>query len=143
MAHVRQAIREAVAAAVTGLASTGSRVFQSRMREQEDLPCLLVTTNAEEVTREDLDAIEQRDIEVEILGVAKAAANVDDTLDTIASEVETAIGANNTLGNRVKRMHLTALRPEFDDELEQPVGLIRLTYRCTYYTNAGVPGTTL
>jgi hypothetical protein len=143
MSHARQAIREAVATAVTGLASTGARVFQSRMRAQEDLPCLQVATNGEEISREDLDALEERDLEVEIIGVAKAAGDVDDDLDDIAAEVETAIGANNTLGGRVKRMHLTGIRIEFDDELEQPVGLIRLTYRCTYFTNAGVPGTTL
>jgi hypothetical protein len=141
--HARQAIREAAASAVTGLLLTGSRVFQSRMRAQETLPCLLVTTNSEQVDRADLGEIEERDIEIEIVGLAKAASNVDDTLDTIAEQVETAIGPHNTLGGLVKRMHLTALRPEFDDELEQPVGLIRMTYRATYYTSAGVPGTTL
>lgn len=143
MAHARQAIREALAAALTGLASTGARVFQSRMRAQDALPCLLVTTNDEDIQRVDMDSIEERDIAVEIIGVAKAAADIDDVLDTIAAEVETAIGANNTLGGRVKSMHLTRLRPEFDDELEQPAGLVRLTYRCIYFTNAGVPGTTL
>lgn len=141
--HARQAIREAAAAAVTGLALTGARVFQSRMRAQEDLPCLLVTTNEERVDRPDIGELEERDVEIEFLGVAKAAADVDDTLDSIAEQVETALGANHTLGGRVKRMQLTALRPEFDDELEQPVGLMRITYRATYYTNAGVPGTPL
>jgi hypothetical protein len=141
--HARRAIREAAAADVTGLASTGARVFQSRMRAQDALPCLLVTTNDEEIVREDLDALEGRDLEIEFVGIAKAAADVDDVLDAIAEEVETAIGPNNTLGGRVKRMHLVRLRMEFDDELEQPVGLVRLTYRCTYFTNAGVPGTTL
>lgn len=141
--HARQAIREAAAAAVTGLASTGSRVFQSRMRAQDALPCWLVTTNGEVVERADLGDLQERDLEIEFVGVAKAAANVDDTLDTMAEEAEVAIGANNTLGGRVKRMHLVRLQVEFDDELEQPVGLVHLTYRCTYFTNAGVPGTTL
>lgn len=143
MAHARKAIREAAAAVVTGLTTTAGRVFQSRMRAQEALPCLMVTTNDEAIDRVDLDAVQERELDLEILGVAKAAADVDDVLDTIAEEVEIAIGANNTLGGRVKRMHLIRLRIEFDDELEQPVGLVRLTYRCTYYTNAGVPGTTL
>jgi hypothetical protein len=141
--HARQAIREAAATAVTGLALTGARVFQSRMRAQDALPCLLVTTNSEVVDRSDLGDTEERDLEIEFLGVAKAAADVDDVLDTIAEQVEIAIGANNTLGGRVKRMQLISLRPEFDDELEQPVGLMRMTYRSTYYTNAGVPGTPL
>jgi hypothetical protein len=141
--HARQAIRQAAAAAVTGLAATGTRVFQSRMRAQDTLPCLLVTASDEEISREDLGDIEQRDLEVEIAGVAKAAADVDDALDAIAEQVETALGPDNSLGGLVKRMHLARLRIEFDDELEQPVGLVRLIYRCTYFTNAGVPGTTL
>lgn len=143
MAHARTAIRAAFAAAVTGLTSTGSRVFKSRMRAQDALPCLLVTTGDEQIARADMDDLEERELDVEVLGVAKAAADVDDALDTIAAEVETAIGPDNTLGGLVKRLHLVGLRPEFDDELEQPVGLVRLTYRCTYFTNAGVPGTTL
>jgi hypothetical protein len=141
--HARQAIRQAAAAAVTGLAATGARVFQSRMRAQDTLPCLLVTSNDEEISREDLGDIEQRELDLEIVGVAKAAADVDDALDAIAEQVETALGPDNTLGGLVKRMHLARVRIEFDDELEQPVGLVRLTYRCTYFTNAGVPGTTL
>jgi hypothetical protein len=141
--HARQAIREAVATTVTGLASTGARVFQSRMRPQEDFPCLLVRTNGEDVERFDVASIDERNLEVEIVGLAKAASNVDDTLDAIAEQVEIAIGANNTLGGRVKRMDLASLRVEFDDDLELPVGLMRITYRCTYFTNAGVPGTTL
>lgn len=141
--HARQAIREALATAVTGLVTTGANVFQSRMRAQDTLPCLLVTTNDESVDRIDMGTVEQRDIAVEITGVAKQASGVDDTLDDIAAEIETAIGAANTLGGRVQGLHLASIRPEFDDELDQPVGLVRLTYRCTYFTNAGVPGTTL
>jgi hypothetical protein len=141
--HSRQAIREAAATVVTGLAATGARVFQSRMRAQDSLPCLLVTAGSEDITRPDLGELEERDIDLEIAGVAKAAADVDDELDAIVEQVELAVGATNTLGGLVKRMHLTAIRIEFDDELEQPVGLIRMTYRCTYYTNAGAPGTTL
>lgn len=143
MAHARQQIREALAAVVTGLATTGAAVFQSRMRAQEALPCLLVTTLDESVERTGIGDELERDLEVAVIGVAKAAANVDDTLDTIAAEVETAIGPNNTLGGLVRGLELRSVSIEFDDELEQPVGTVRLTYRCTYFTTAGVPGTTL
>lgn len=143
MPHARQAIREAVATAVTGLATTGSRVFQSRMRAQDALPCLLVTTDGESIT-EEISGVQQRELEIRITGVAKAAANVDDTLDTIASEVETAVQAAGTLGALVSiPPTLTAISTDFDDSLEQPVGEIALTFRSTYFTNAGAPGTTL
>ena len=143
MAHARQSIREAVATAVTGLASTGSRVFQSRMRPQETLPCLLVNAGDEEV-QTDVGNIQTRVLEISIVGVAKAAANLDDALDTISAEVEVAVQAAGTLGGLVSTPPVLArIRTDFDDSLEQPVGEISLTFGCTYFTNAGVPGTTV
>lgn len=143
MAHARQSIREAVATAVTGLASTGSWVFRSRMRPQESLPCLLVNAGDEEVLTSEGN-VQTRVLEIEIVGVAKAAANVDDSLDTIASEVEAAVQAAGTLGGKVSvPPALARISTAFDDSLEQPVGEITLVFACTYFTNAGAPGTTL
>ena len=50
MAHLRQSIRERVAADVTSLVTTGANVFQSRIFPVEDskLPCLLVYTTSED-----------------------------------------------------------------------------------------------
>jgi hypothetical protein len=143
MSHARQQIREALATVVTGLTSTGSRVYQSRMRAQESLPCLLVVTNNESIAQADFDNQLEHTLSLVITGVAKAAANVDDALDTIAAEVETAIGSLNSLGGKVRGLALESIETDFDDTLEQPVGLVNLGYRCTYFTNAGVPGTTL
>lgn len=143
MTHARRSIREAVATAVTGLTTTGSRVFQSRMRPQEALPALLVSTGSEEIEGS-LGTVLTRSLEIEIIGVAMAASDVDDTLDAIAEEVESAVQAAGTLGGLVDAPPvLTRIRTDFDDSLEQPVGQISLTYACTYFTNAGAPGTTL
>lgn len=143
MAHARQSIREAVATAVTGLATTGTRVFQSRALPQDALPCLLVTTNDESV-QADLGAVLTRELEIRVAGYAKAASNLEDTLDTIAEEVETAVQGAGALGGLVDAPPvLTGIRTDFDDSLEQPVGEVVLTFRCIYFTNAGAPGTTL
>ena len=49
MAHYRQQIRERVATTLTGLTTTGSNVFQSRVYpiEENKLPCLLIYTKDE------------------------------------------------------------------------------------------------
>ena len=71
MTHVRRSIREQVASTVTGLTTTGSRVFQSRVfrLEAADLPCLLVYTKTESV---ELDTMIpralNRDLTVEVEG---------------------------------------------------------------------------
>jgi hypothetical protein len=87
MAHARQTIREATATLVTSLTSTGTRVFQSRMvPTAATLPCLLVTTNDEEIEAGAFEKQLDRRLSVQIIGVAKAAsASLDDALDTIAA----------------------------------------------------------
>jgi hypothetical protein len=135
MAHARQTIREAAATKVTGLATTSTRVFQSRMAPQETLPCLLVATNDEEVAPGTVGNLIERNLELVITAVAKATGTVDDTLDTIAAEVETA------MATFTYRNELTRLEVDFDEALEKPAGRLSLTYRVNYFTESGAPGT--
>lgn len=137
MSHVRRQIREAVAAAVTGLATTGSRVFQSRVYplRDADLPCLLVSTGDEEISPATIGNILQRDIDLHVRGVAKAGTDLDDTLDQIALEVETAIA------NGYPEARLHKVETDMEDTLEKPAGVLALTYRLTVFTAAGNPGT--
>lgn len=133
MPHARQQIREACAALVTGLATTGSRVFQSRMRPADQLPCLLVTANDESVAPGSIGNLYERELQLVIRAFAKGSATLDDTLDQIAQEVEAAMAA-------YQRAQLDKVEVDFDDELEKPVGSIALTYRVSYFTAAGDPG---
>ena len=134
MAHARQTIREAAATLLTNLTTTGSRVFQSRMAPQESLPCLLITTNDEEITPGPISGMAERNLNLAVTGCAKSASNVDDTLDTIAAEVETAMAGFSY------RNELTRLEVDFDEAVEKPAGRIVLTFRITYLTAAGSPG---
>jgi len=136
MAHARQTIREAAATLLTGLTSTGSRVFQSRIVPQTTLPCLLVMTDAEEIAPGAFEKQLDRRLTLTVVGVAKAGSTLDDNLDTIAAEVETALGSDY-------RYELTGIDVDFDETLEKPAGRITLTYAYRYFTNAGAPGTVL
>ena len=133
MSHARTQIRQAVAALVTGLPTTGSRVFQSRMRPQgaANLPCLLVTTDGEQIDST-VDSILLRDLSVSIRSFAMGGATLDETLDQIALEVEAAMATN-------PRAIFERIEIDFDDELEQPAGSVTLTYRIQYYTTAADP----
>ena len=137
MAHARQTIREAAATLLTGLTTTGSRVFQSRAVPQESLPFLLITTNDEEIVPGTIGNLIERQMELVVTGYAKQTSTVDDVLDTIAAEVETAM-AGFTYRNALK-----SLAVDFEETLEKPVGLIRLAFVYTYLTAPGTPGTPL
>ena len=146
MSHVRRQIREAAATVLTGLTTTGERVFQSRMRPltDSDLPCLLINTDDEVIDTQGFDAtpLQERELTLSIRAVAKQTATLDDVLDTILAEVETAL-AGQTLGDRAKGLLLEKINIEMNDELEKPVGIASDIYRVTYYTTAGTPGTAL
>lgn len=141
--HVRQQIREAVATLVTGLATTGNRVHQSRLRPQaaSGLPCLLVHSNdTEQVDAADADVLQERRLPIVVRGIAKGGATLDDTLDAMALEVETALAANPRLSGKAAMGRLESVDTEFDDSTDQPVGEIQLRYLYTYFTQAGTPG---
>ena len=100
MAHLRQSIRERIAADVTGLSTCGSNVFQSRVYPIEDgsLPCLLVYSTSEEseVTEMASPRPMTRILNVVVQGVV-GATTPDDTLDTISKEICQELKSNLTL----------------------------------------------
>lgn len=146
MSHVRRQIREAAATALAGLATTGTRVFQSRLHplRDADLPCLLVNTDDEAIEAENavLNGELTRDLTLTVRGVAKVSADLDDVLDSIAEQVEPVLSVL-ALGGLAKRCALQRINVEMDDALEKPVGVITLAYQVTYFTTPGQPGTAL
>ena len=145
MPHVRRQIREAAAAALTGLATTGSRVSQSRMapRRAGDLPCLLVETADERIEQGAQSRI-TRELTVIVRGFAKANTALDDTLDQIAGEVETALASAGSLGGLVPG-GITPMQVsiDFDDTLEQPAGVIVMEFRAVSFGVLGSPNTVI
>ena len=135
MAHLRQQIRERIATLCTGLSTTGSNVFQSRLYPIEDssLPCLLIYT-----TSEDSEVIEmatprpmQRSLSVVIQGVY-SATQPDDNLDTIAKEVEIVMAGDKDINSLASSSYLQSTEIEVNAEGTKPIGVIRLTYIVDY-----------
>ena len=138
MSHVRQQIREQVATTVTGLSTTGSNVFQSRVYPLQDsnLPALLVYSISEDSNADVMGStlVAQRDLNLVIEGYVKATANFDDTVDTICAEVEAAMGTDRTLNNLAKFSQLVSTEINYNGEGESPVGVVTLTYAVQYRT---------
>lgn len=142
--HARQQIREAIATAITGLTTTGANVFQSRVYPLQTsvLPGLIIYTTEEE-TEEFNGTKTIRNLAVVIEGYAKATNDVDDTLDTIAEEVETAIFADPKIGGRCKLGMIQGTEITLSSEAEKPLGKIEMTFGFTYYVDGASPGTIL
>lgn len=146
--HLRRQIREAIATAVTGLATTGSHVFQSRVYplEDTDLPALLVlaeTENTEAVTIHPHRTL-QRTVTVDVIGVAKANADLDDTLDAIAKEVEVALAPPvSALAGLAQDIGPPQTDIVMDGTGEKPTGRVRLRFDVEYFTADNAPDTAL
>lgn len=138
--HLRRQIREAVGAAVTGLSTTGSRVFQSRVYplEDADLPALLVFAlgDAAQAMSFPVPRVMERRLRLQVVAIAKALSDLDDTLDGICKEVETALAMPcAALAGLCKSITLVSTDIEMQGISERPVGQAAMTYE-VYYLNA-------
>ena len=139
--HVRQQLREAMASAVTGLTTTSTRVFQSRVYpiEVSSLPCLVITADGDSVSTETVHHPYQqnRTTQVRIEAYARAVSDLDDTLDLICKEVEIAIGGVSS--GIASDMYLQGTQIEFETLGEQPVGKATLIYSKDLFTLSNAP----
>ena len=141
MTHLRTDIRNNVVTTVTGLATTGARVFKGYAAPTDQLPCLLVTLEGREDVFEGAARDQERDLTVVISGFVKQTGDVDAVLDQIANEIETALAANPTLGGKCSASWLQSIDTGVDTSLDKPCGRVDLSYRAKYFTHAGSPGT--
>ena len=103
MAHLRRQIRERAASTLTGLTTTGSNVFQSRVypMESADLPGLCIYTNSETVDIASIGTTRTvfRELNLIVEGYASASTNLEDTLDQIGKEIEVAFSGDIKINN--------------------------------------------
>ena len=139
--HIRQQIREKFGTTLTGLTTTGSRVYESRVYPLETVPALVIYTKSE--TSKPIvigtDRVMSRELSVVVEGYAKATSNFDDTIDTISKEVEEAIAADRTLDGLAKDCYLESTEIEFNGEGEKPLGYVSLTFLTNYYVQETNP----
>lgn len=143
MSHVRQQIRDEVTTTLTGLTTTGTNVYKTRVYplEASGLPGLTISTPSEEVDDELSSGSRTifRDLELVVVGYVQATADFDNTIDTIAAEVETALMADPTLNSLAKDVILDRMETEFSTEGNQPVGTITIVFRVLYATDDADP----
>ena len=140
--HLHKQIRGAVVTKLTGLTTSGSRVYANRLAPLPDttLPSLTITLDDE--TAEGLTVhqpqAQERTLTLSVSAMAKASAGLDDTLDLMSKEVEVALSSGITIGG----VHLDVLYTgmQFDDEqLDKPVGVKRMTFSIIFTAMNNAP----
>lgn len=140
--HLHKQIRGALVTKLTGLATSGSRVYANRLAPLTEAtsPSLLITLDEEQAEPLTIHApmAQERRLSVSVALVAKASSALDDTLDLMSKEVEIALAAGVTVGSRT--LELVYAGMSFEDELaDKPVGIKRLRFTLTYSAMSNAP----
>lgn len=137
MAHVRKLIRDNIKTTLTGLTTTGSNVFASRVYpiQSARMPGLCIYTSSEQIEALTIKPPRGliRSLEVSVEAYIENALP-DDVLDTISAEIEAAMAADITRGGNAKDTKLTSFEADFAGEGEKPVVVGRFIYEILYST---------
>jgi hypothetical protein len=144
MSHTHQQIRDALATALTGLTTSGARVYKNRLypMDSAELPGLRIYLDSDEIQAETIHTpvLYAHTLTVTVEACARASTALDDTLDTMSAEIETALSAPLTVSG--KKLDLIFAASQYDDEpASPPVGVKRLTFTLAYYTASNAPQT--
>lgn len=151
--HVRTQIRDEVVKLLRGTAPSRMRVFAMRRMplQAEQLPAILVYTLAEDAAVETMSGPRflSRDLDLVVEGVAQDNDTLEDTLDSLAVEIESRLGvAFNTPSSALRslaragslvRTEIGMRPPQSPDE--SGTGHIVTTFRVNYRTRSDNPET--
>ena len=145
MPHAIQQINDAIMVKLTGLATTGNNVFSGRVYalERNEVPCLLVSTGDETSQYDGFGGPRRLDRRVDLLVecVASVNSSLEQTLNTIQSEVEVALAADTKLGGTVMDVAYSGRTKFLSGDGEKKFGVMRLTYTIAFQTDEGSPDT--
>lgn len=143
MAHVRKLIRDNIESTLTGLTTTGSKVFVTRVYpiSAGSLPGLAIYTRSETsdyITIGSSRSVE-RSLVVTVEAYVQGTTGYDDQIDQIASEVEAALATDVTRGGYAKDTRITAFDADYSADPDQPVAYASITVEVDYVTIDGIP----
>lgn len=140
MAHPRELIRKQAVAVLMGATNAGASVYASRVAPlisngwQSELPAIIVYTMDEtgEIFNQSPREYRRR---VELVVEIHAEGNeaLDDTLDTLARQVERLLLMDDTLGDTVNDLQYVRSRIVLLDQSEQLTGACRLIFEAEYF----------
>lgn len=138
---IRRRIRDAAVTALTGLPTTGARVFASRVHDLQDaeLPALRIYTDEESIAIASLGIARRREHRLNLIVECCAKTHAFDAqLDAMLREVYGAIDANQGLGG-AKSVEPQSVETEITGDAERNIGVARVNFEALYYTALGSP----
>ncbi len=139
--HLRQTIRQAIVTRLTGLTTTGSNVFTSRVYAlpQVALPALCIYTkdeSSEYISMTSPRTIE-RNLNLTVEIYVAANQNTDNTIDKICDEIESEIYNDVTIAGNAKDVIVSSVDVDFDGDGEVPVARATMNLTIIYLNEEG------
>lgn len=142
--HIRQLVRDAFVATLTGMPTIGTNVFidHPHVLTDGELPGIIVDTPSEQVLVDESTFTETlRDLQVFVNVYAKALPS--GQMDDIAADVEALMMVDCTLGGIVQNTLLLATTLELADDVEERVARCSLQFSVLYVSPRADPETSL
>jgi len=144
--HVREQITAAAVAALTGLATTGARVFRDRdtaerpLQPDAEVPGLVIEDDGDPAERITIDVarILERTMRLRVMAHVKKVAGYSAEMNQILKEVEIAMDAATLTGAKDVVLAEVGAR-ETAEGAEKPTVRQAFEFQILYYTAAGAP----
>lgn len=149
--HIRDAFRARLKSPLPSASDAAyrtvaaDRVFTSRTRPlfRKDLPAILVYARSEDAVGDTVidgsTAFTVRDLRLAVEGIVEAEEDIDDRLDELAEQIETAIDGFEIPGLETARINYGGTEIQVDPDAETPFGGVRLTYTVRYRRARNIP----
>ncbi len=148
--HLRKQIRAAFISTVSGLATTGANVFDSRPDDYNlfatELPALHVNAGGETPTVASLGVsrIFERPMRIKVKILVRKNTGYADDLDQILKELEVAVAANQGLGGLTKYVHIVQIGdPQFSGIGEKVAAEMNVEFEALYMAALAAPDVAL
>lgn len=150
MSSVRKSIRNNLVDDLKGKTDAGTRVYPNRVKPawQSELPIILVYTRTEDVSvfAESGPREYQRDLTLSVEIILEGGDDIDDDLDVVAEQVESAVYEsfeNGSLNQLCDRVDLSGVEMNIDKDGQKLFGSCILNYMIQYRTEAVIDSDTL
>lgn len=143
MSHIRTQIRQRLVSNLTGLTTTGSNVYDTRIYPlaENKLPGIAVYTKSESSAYETMSP--PRTLRKTLVAVieiyVKMTSTFDEVLDTIAAEIEAALYGDLTQNGLAFDTRVVSFEADFGGDADQPLGQGIMQVEIIYPTTEGSP----
>lgn len=142
---LKRQIRIYIQSLLKGKTAAKDRVFINRAvpTQEEELPVILIYSTAESIRRFNeapKDYLRTMTLKIEVIAQGSKDDDLDGILEGFGDKVEALMELDETLGDLVSHLELTATEYQADSEATNSVGLLALTYSIIFVTEAMQPG---